>query len=186
LQTGQYRELLDSVPGLLLSQRDDEGFWLAAMAGSFATVEWENGGENLRRFFLALDVLAAAAFEPQELQGQSHQQAYLRSLKRQEADRRNLTRLLEAQGWRVVPVPSLSEVEGGVNYLNGLHDVRHYFLPVYGGLYAALDVAAHEVFRQELTGVEIVPVRTGASQHRAGALHCTFAAYPRSSPSTSH
>lgn len=179
LQAGRYAEFLDAVHRQVLSQRDGQGYFPARFADLFSTGSGEPGADNLQRFLLALDVLGATAFAPEQVSGNRHQQAYLRSFRRQEADRQAFNRILAEQGWKVVAVPGLAEAEGGISYLNGIHDQRRYFLPVYGGFYAPLDQAAQEAFERELGGVEIVPVPSRASQQRAGALHCSFSAYPK-------
>ena len=111
--------------------------------------------------------------------GTRHAQAYMRSIRRRVADRRALHEQLRRLGWKVVPVPSLADADRGINYLNGLHERKRYIMPAYGGFYAPLDQAAAEVFAAELEGVEVVPILSGESQRRVGAVHCSVSAYPQ-------
>ena len=88
--------------------------------------------------------------------------------------------VLEAQGWRIIPVPSLPDMHRSINYLNGVHDRTQFLMPAWGGFYRELDIAAAAAFRQALGDeVEIVPLQCADSQLTYGAIHCMVSTFPR-------
>ena len=146
-----------------------------SFANLFATEPMDSPVGNLRCFLLAMDTFVHGSITPKE----RHARSYLRSFGRRERERKELSSLLSAQGWRVVAVPSLADGNRSINFLNGLHGRDRYLMPAYGGLYQQLDAAAASVFRREFgTAVEVIPVLCGESQRRVGALHCSAAVYP--------
>ncbi len=76
------------------------------------------------------------------------------------------------------PVPSLSEAGRSLTYVNGIHDRTRYLMPAYGGLYRSVDEAAAAVFERVLgPDVHVIPVLSGESQRRSGAVHCAVSVY---------
>lgn len=141
----------------------------------FSVAPHDSGVGNLQCFLLALDTFVHEAIRPASAEAA----AYLATFARRERDRMALNDLLRSLGWRVVPVPSLSDERRGINYLNGLHVRGRYLMPAWGGLYAPLDDAARRAFERELgAGVRVEPIHCAESQRRAGALHCSVAVYP--------
>lgn len=147
-----------------------------SFANLFAIGPMDSPVGNLRCFLLAMDTFVHEAITPND----RHARSYIRSFARRERERRQLAALFSAQGWRVVAVPSLADGNRSINFLNGLHTRGRYLMPAYGGLYQRLDAAAAGVFRREFGDeVEVIPVLSGESQRRAGALHCSASVYPQ-------
>ena len=160
---------------------EDEAF-PAAFGSMFTVRSAESGGQNARRFMLALDVLTAAELTKAQLSDESVplvMRRYARSLKNRETDRAELIAKLKKLEFIVRRIPSLSDEEASINYINGVHLLNAYLMPTFAGHYAPLDAAARSAFADAFgPEVEIVPIRTGALQARYGGLHCVTAVYP--------
>lgn len=168
---------LDRIGPVLSKQMNKQGRFSVPFARVFAVDEVDSPVGNLQRFLLAMDTFVHAHIRPTERQAE----AYLSSFGRRAADREELNTLLSNLGWKVVGVPSLADGNRSINYLNGIHDRGHYYIPAYGGLFAPLDDAAAKVFRDELgTEIAVVPILCGESQRRVGAIHCSVNLYPLS------
>lgn len=153
------------------------GLFPQRIAELLSTGPGDSGIGNLQCLMLAMDLLTATTIAPPALPADRHGRAYLLSFQRRAADRRVMHRRLADAGFRVIPVPSVSEPERGVNALNGLHDSRCYLMPGYGGLYSRLDDAAAGVFRQHMgPGIEIIRVLCAETQRRSGGLRCAVSA----------
>ncbi|MFQ5430426.1 MAG: hypothetical protein ACE5E1_08970 [Phycisphaerae bacterium] len=180
LKTGRDGDVLQRVGGAVAKQIDARRRYPASLAKFFGRGETDAPIANFQRFLLALDILASTVVKPEDMPGDRNLRAFAGALRRQAADRAALQAALRRLGWRTVGVPSLSSADRGINYLNGIHDRRHYILPVYGGFYEPLDRAAAAAFRAELgPDVRILPVLSGESQRELGAVHCSVAAYPK-------
>lgn len=150
-----------------------------SFARHFSIAAGDSGVGNLQCFLLALDTFVHDAIRPTSPEAA----AYLASFRRREEDRAMQRKILSELGWRVVPVPSLSDERRGPNYLNGIHDRQRWLMPAWGGLYTPLDEAAQRVFEREIGAeVRVVPVHCAESQRRAGAIHCSATVYPRAAP----
>jgi len=166
---------LDRIGAVLSRQMNKQGRFPASFARAFAVSEVDSPVGNLQRFLLAMDTFVYAHIRPTE----RHAKAYLDSFRRRAADRQELNTLLLSLGWKVVGVPSLADGDRSINYLNGIHDRGHYYMPAYGGLFAPLDETAAKAFQQELGNeVSVVPILCGESQRRVGAIHCSVNLYP--------
>jgi hypothetical protein len=56
-------------------------------------------------------------------------------------------------------------------------------MPAYGGLYAGVDAAAAAAYASVLgPDVRVIPVLSGESQRRSGAVHCSVGVYPALEP----
>ena len=166
---------LDRLGPILGGQMNKQGRFGVSFARAFAVDEVDSPVGNLQRFLLAMDTFVHAHIRPTE----RHAKAYLSSFRRRAADREELNTLLSSLGWKVVGVPSLADGDRSINYLNGIHDRGHYYMPAYGGLFAPLDDAAAKVFAEELgTEIAVVPILCGESQRRVGAIHCSVNLYP--------
>ncbi|MCG8409592.1 MAG: hypothetical protein MI923_30670 [Phycisphaerales bacterium] len=175
LKEGQAVKFLEIIGGVLGRHLNRHGHFPYSFAKCFAVDAVDSPVGNFQRFLLAMDTLVCDSIRPHD----RHAAAYLRSFGRREKDRRDLHRLLAELGWRVVKVPSLADGNRSINYVNGIHDRGSYLMPVYGGLYAPLDEAAASVFRREFGAtVSVIPVFSGESQRRVGAVHCSAAVYP--------
>jgi len=153
------------------------GQYPLSMAEVFRSGEVDSGVGNLQRILFAHDWLGAELIPPSGYPVDRHAAAYLRSLRRAEADRRALQRQLRGLGWEVVPVPAISSEEVSINSINGVQDARRYLMPAYGGFFEPLDREAEAAFAAALgSSVEIVPILTGETQRRGGGLHCAVSA----------
>ncbi len=180
LQVGRMEEFVQLVGPRVAGQVDQNRRFSKSLAESFSAGPVDSPAGNLQRFLLAMDILASKDLAPEEMPGDRYAQGFIRSLQRQEADRRALHRLLGTLGWKIVGVPSLADADRSINYINGIHDRTRYLMPAYGGFYEPLDRAAAEVFRRELgPAVAVLPVFCGESQRRLGAIHCAVSVYPR-------
>lgn len=149
-------------------------------ANQFSAGQGDLGAGNLQRFLLALDLAAAHSPVHPNTEPTAEETAYLASLVRRDEERIALAQALERLGMTVVAVPSLSDGERSVNYINGLHDRTRYLMPAWGGLYAPLDEAGAEAFRAALgPDVRVIPILTSESQRRNGAVRCSIETHPK-------
>jgi hypothetical protein len=179
LAAGRIDPFMETISACLGAQSQSFGHFPEEFAAAFSAGPADSGVGSLQRFLLALDILTAHVVGPGELPFDPYTTAYLRSFLRRDADRMELVRALEQLGWRVVPVPSLSEGNRGINYVNGVQDRGRYLMPAYGGIYTPLDQAAKAAFEAALgPGVRVVPILSGESQRRSGAIHCSVSVIP--------
>lgn len=180
IDSQQWRAFMDFIGNAVLAEGGPEGHFPLSLAEVFSTGATDPGVGNFERFLLAIDYAIAWGLPPESWPQHRHAQSYLRSLLQREKDREQLHQQIADLGFKVVPVPSLASAERSVCAINGIHARNLYLMPVYGGLMSPVDNAAMAVFREALgDDVRIVPVRTGESQRRVGAVHCSAAAYPK-------
>ncbi len=178
LSRGRYGEFLEVAARPVFARADSMGRFPVSLAEMFSAGKADSGVGNLRRFLVACDELAASMPETDDRTAESHTAAYLRSLRRRARERIKLRGLLERMGLRVVGVPSLSDEEQSVNYINGLHDASRYLMPAYGGLYSRLDDVARGAFSRALgPGVQVISIDCAESQRRDGAVRCSVSVY---------
>ncbi len=179
LGEGKALDFVTLVGGVVRGRMTPSGQYPLSFAQAFQDGPSDSGVGNLQRFLLAIDLLVSWNIGPRQLPPDPHARAYIASIQRRESDRAELRTRLRALGFEVVGVPSLAEGERGVNYVNGIHDRTRYLMPAYGGLFAPLDAAAATAFGRAFgTGVRIVPILSGESQRRGGAVHCAACVYP--------
>ncbi|MBI4719314.1 MAG: hypothetical protein HY763_16075 [Planctomycetes bacterium] len=151
------------------------------LAGDFVRSPAESAGDNLRRFLLCADLLTATSLaqgDPAWAELPGERQSYYEELRRREADRPLLHARLEAEGLRVVAVPSLSDEEVSLNYINGVHGEDSYLMPVLGGFFSSLDDVAAGIFRFTFDpGVRLLPVSSALTQRKYGGVHCSLGVY---------
>jgi hypothetical protein len=176
--------VLDGLGTLLQRRAVGPGAFPESFAAHFAADPADSGPGNLQRFLLALDVLTAEMSDGASLAKQDldpHSIAYLTSLRRREVERQMVARVLSQQGFRIVGVPSTSEGALSLNPINGVHAKGVYYMPVRAGLFADFDAAAKAVFEGTFgPSVRVVPIRSGESMRRQGAVHCAVSVLPRS------
>ncbi|MCP3979189.1 MAG: hypothetical protein GY716_07630 [bacterium] len=167
---------------LLNPLRDADKRFGPRVTSAFSTSPAESGPANALRFFLAVDLLTAHALTQQQLSdGSTPRQlrVYMASIRRRTEQRAELQRTLRDLGLTVHAIPSLSDEESSINYVNGVHSGKFYAMPAYGGLYAPLDDAAagalHRAFGED---VRIEPIRSAMVQARYGGLHCLVGLLP--------
>jgi hypothetical protein len=180
LPVGRIEEFVQLVGPRVSRQADQNRRFPESLAQFFASGPVDSPAGNLQRFLLALDILASSGLGPDQMPNDRYTRGFIRSLQRQDADRRALHRQLGRLGWKIVGVPSLADADRSINYVNGIHDRVRYIIPAYGGFYEPLDRAAAEVFQRELgPAITVLPVLCGESQRRLGAIHCAVSVYPR-------
>ena len=156
--------VMDALGPHLARRANVDGEYPLSLANVFAVGAADCPTGNLHRFLVAMDVV----------------RGYLAALRRADAQREELHERLREIGFRVVPVPSLSEAGRSLTYVNGIHDRTRYVMPAYGGLFTPRDDAAAAVFERVLgPDVRIIRVLSGESQRRSGAVHCAVSVYPR-------
>ncbi|MBL9030990.1 MAG: hypothetical protein JNM80_04700 [Phycisphaerae bacterium] len=148
------------------------GHFPEALAEAFREGEADFGPANLEAFLMAVDVVAASLGAGPGSRPEDHGSAYLRALRRADAERRTLVQLLRRLGMRVVGLPSFAEADRGLNYVNAVHLPGIVLMPATGGFYAALDRAAAAIYERE-TSARVVPILCAESQRRNGAVHCS-------------
>lgn len=162
----------------LVAQAVGPGQFRESFARLFARGDHDSHVANFQRVLLAVDLLLGRAAGSRA--GDPNTRAYLEAGARQTQARAELAELLRAQGWSVVPVPSLSEGARSIDYLNGVHAQGLYLMPAWGGLFAALDARAQAAFESRLgAGVRVVPIFCSESQRRFGAVRCAVGVLPR-------
>jgi len=178
LAAGRYAEFLELAARPVLARVDEAGRFPASLADVFSVGKSDSGVGNLRRFLVACDELAASLPETDDREPGAHAAAYVRSLRRRAAERGRLRTRLAELGMQVVAIPSLSDEEQSINYINGLHDSTRLLMPAYGGLYSRLDEAARAAFSEALgPGVRVLPIYCAESQRRDGAVRCSVSVY---------
>lgn len=144
------------------------------LAAVFRAGDSDSGVGNFHRLMAALDLLAASDPRALEAANDSNYRVYLKSLQKRQDDRAQIRSILRGLGWTICPLPGLAQGDRSINPLNGLHTTDTYLMPAYGGLYQVLDDAAARTAATILgNNVRILPVRTGESQRRDGALRCS-------------
>jgi hypothetical protein len=170
LAAGQWTDaaaLLDSAINRL---GGNDGHFPLSVAQWFSRGPSDSGVGNLLRLLASHDYLSSLSLShPATPDLRSH----LQSIRNTQTHRESLIAALRQLGWIIVPIPSTSDDELSLNYLNGLQLKGRYLMPEYGGLLAPLDQAAMTAFQRALPGIEVVGVNCGESQRRNGALHCS-------------
>jgi hypothetical protein len=134
----------------------------------------DSGVGSLQRFLGALDTFTALSPAALASLADPYEVAFLLSIAHQERDRAALRRQLQDLGWNVAAIPSLALGNRSINAINGIHTPNAYLMPAYGGLFEALDRASAAAVIAALgAGVQVVPIRSGESQRRDGAVHCS-------------
>ena len=178
LAAGRIAAAVESVSGALVPHLVGPGRFAEAFSRSFAAAAWDSGAGNLETFLLALDLLQSETVRARSLDPNTSE--YLASLERRERDRAELVSALVQSGCEIVRVPSFSDGDRGINYVNGVHTRDAYLMPAHAGLYAPLDRAAQFAFEAALgADVKVLPIATSESQRRSGAVHCSISVYPR-------
>jgi len=178
LKAGRVQQCLELTLAPVFGRVDPSRRFPLSFAETFCTGRTDSPVGNLRRFLVACDLLAVEALGPNIDGPDPYAAAYLRSLARREADRAALRKKLADLGLKIVPVPSLSDEEQSINYLNGLHDRTHYLMPADGGLFSAVDRIAAQHFTQSMdNGVQVIPIGCAESFRRDGAVRCSVGVY---------
>jgi len=155
----------------------------ASLSRVFVSERSDSATVNFQCFLLALDLIESSArgtVEEVLPDPDPEHAAYLQALRRLDAARQAQAEVFKNQGWKVVAIPSMTDLYRGVNYLNGIHHRHGYVMPAFGGFYAPIDQAAKAAFRRALgPELNITSLFSAESQRHHGGVHCTAAAYPR-------
>lgn len=174
LERGPVNEFLLGMWMQLAKLSTQPGHVLETLSPAFAVGPSDSGVGNLQRVMLALDLLASELPVPRGID--PHFAAVLESFARRERERRHLRSQLNALGLKTAAIPSLSDADRGINYLNGIHASDVFLMPIYGGLFQELDVAAQVAVARALGDkVRVLPILSGESQRREGAVRCAIA-----------
>lgn len=186
LDAGRYGDFANLVGEILISQAIGAGVYDEKLAEKFSSgASGESGVANFQSILLALDILVNASMADDQVPD-DRPGGYIRAWRRYLADLAVFRKALEAEGWKVVPVPSISDGARSLNYLNGVQTPQRYFMPAIGGLLKPLDDAAAAAFRAELgPAVEVAPILSSETQRRQGALRCAVSAVPAPSVAAS-
>lgn len=185
LDAGRDLEFVNLLGGALIGRAIGAGVYAESFAEKFTSgASGESGVANFQSILLALDILLNLSL-PDDQVPADRPGGYIRAWRRYVADLAMLRKALENEGWKVAPVPSISNGERSLNYLNGIQTPKRYYMPAIGGLLRPVDEAAAAAFKAELgSAVEVVPFLTGETQRRLGALRCAVSVLPET-PRTS-
>lgn len=179
LEQGRNPEAITKLGDAMSKGALGPGTFPVAFAKHFERGPGDSGVGNLQRVMLALDLLVAEAVaNPAEAGIDAATGVYLTILRKREVERIQVAQALSKEGFRVVGVPSVSAARRSLCTLNGLHTPDAYLMPAMGGFLAGFDQVAQTRFEAALPGVRVIPIRTGETQRRAGALHCAVLSMP--------
>jgi hypothetical protein len=155
------------------------GKFPAALSRFFVADSTDDAAGNLQTFLLALDLLESECDTNAPPAGNAERVEYLLGLRRMSQAQRKQIEQLQRLGWRIVPIPSMTELNCSINYLNGIHYRGGYIMPAFGGFYASLDRAAQAAFGQTLgADIKLTRIRSAECQRKHGGVRCAAAAYP--------
>lgn len=183
----KYSQLLQILWSKVNEFRDEEGQFTSDQADSFVISGEESGRANLSRFLLGLDLLSAAHKEGEKFWGKLTDRGsrkelfeYYRLLLEREKQRIQLKKHLLSLGIEVIPLPSTSDDDVSLNYLNAVQDLDAVYLPAFGGMFQDIDHKVLEIVRSSLGNrVKIYPIRNSMTQSQCGGVHCSVSVYGR-------
>jgi hypothetical protein len=171
-EASRFTQVLDLIGPSLARAARGPGQFPLSLADHFQRGPADSGVGNVLRLLGALDTSTALGRSTKDID--PYLAAYLRAIERQEQDRALIKEQLSILGWTVHAVPSLAMGNRSLNVLNGIHTPRSFLMPAYGGLFAPLDAAAATSIAHAFNGaVEVIPILSGESQRRDGAVHCS-------------
>ena len=182
LSAGRDVEVVRSLKTAIPRRPMETNVFPASFSRLFVSGSMDSAAGNFQCFLLSLDLLESSAERPGQINRDPDpvRPAYLQALRRLDAARQSQVDVFKSQGWKVVAIPSMTDLYRGINYLNGIHHREGYVMPAFGGFYAPLDHAATAAFRRALgSEFKITSILSAESQRHHGGVHCTTAAYPR-------
>jgi hypothetical protein len=180
LDAGHDDEFVNEVAPAIMKLAGPQGAFSSSSSRWFSAEKVDSGSANLQRFLLAIDTLACRGGADQRLPTEPFARAYIVAMRQRDKDRAALHARLAAIGCEVIAVPSTADEDRSVNYINALHEPGRVFMPAYGGFLLPMDKAAADAFSRSLgPEISIVPILSGESQRRLGAVHCSAAIYHR-------
>ncbi|MGA1874721.1 MAG: hypothetical protein ACMUIA_03850 [bacterium] len=186
-QSREQDQLLKILWSKMNEFRDGEGQFVSDKAELFMVSAEESGSLNLSRFLLGLDFLSAAHQDrekfweklvTQDAREDLYKYYYL--LLEREEQRTLLRKQLLLKGIKVIPLPSMSDDEVSLNYLNAIHDLDAVYLPAFGGIFQEVDNEVLEIVKGSLGhNIKIHLVRNSVTQSQCGGVHCSVSVYAR-------
>jgi hypothetical protein len=156
-----------------------QGHLPLSFAKAFSSSAGDSGVGNVQQFWFAIDLIMSYGLNLATIQD-VNLRTYYESLRRLREERDGLHHAISELGLKTVTIPSMSHGKRGINAINGIQANGVYLMPAHGGIYAALDEAAEKAFAAAMgSDVKIIRIHAAESQRRGGAVHCSFAAYPR-------
>ena len=105
---------------------------------------------------------------------------YYRLLLEREEQRIQLKKHLLSLGIEVVSLPSTSDDDVSLNYINAVQDLDAVYLPAFGGMFQDIDRKVLEIVKGSLGNkVKIHPIRNSVTQSQCGGVHCSVSVYGR-------
>lgn len=177
LAAGRDEAVVRQISEVVQKARGESSTLPDKLAAGFALDKTDSAAGNLQTFLLALDILESAL---PDVKGTPERRAYLQALRCMHERCEAQTTQLRGLGWKLVTIPSMTDLFRSINYLNGVHHKGGYLMPVFGGLYAPLDRIAAARFQAVLgSEIRMQPIRSAECQRYHGGVHCTVAAYPK-------
>ena len=103
---------------------------------------------------------------------------YYRLLLEREKQRTQLKKHLLSLGIEVIPLPSTSDDDVSLNYINAVQDLNAVYVPAFGGMFQDIDRKVFEIVQRSLGGkVKIHPIRNSVTQSQCGGVHCSVSVY---------
>lgn len=167
--------------------RDEKGQFISDKAEFFAVSGEESGRVNLSRFLLGLDLLSAAHKQREKFWASLADQdarrdlfEYYRLLLEREEQRAQLKKRLLSLGIEVISLPSTSDDDVSLNYINMIQDLTTVYLPAFGGMFQDIDQKVVGTLQGFLGSmVRIHQIRNSATQSQCGGIHCSVSVYGR-------
>lgn len=131
----------------------------------------DSGVGNFQRFLASCDYVCSGCTTISTTPARTE---FLQSIRKSQLHRAEMVAQLKQLGWKITYIPSTSDDELSLNYLNGVQLREQFLMPAYGGLFGELDEAAHASFERALPGLKVIDIHCGESQRRNGALHCSI------------
>jgi len=105
---------------------------------------------------------------------------YYRLLLEREEQRVQLKKFLLSLGIEVIPLPSTSDDDVSLNYINAVQDLDSVYVPAFGGMFQDIDRKVLEIVQGSLgSKVKIYPIRNSVTQSQCGGVHCSVSVYGR-------
>lgn len=147
----------------------------------------ESGGINVTRFLNALDIFTALHRDGvifwEKLTDNPNKEGfftYYRNLLDKEFQRLQLKSRLLSMGIEISLLPSTSDGEASLNYINAVHDLNAVYLPAFGGMFREIDKKVFQIVKNSLGHkVEVHLIRNSMTQSQSGGVHCSVSVYGR-------
>lgn len=179
LETSDEARRALALADLIERARSAPGSAPSPMVAAFKVDAMDSGSANLACFCVGLDWLICASPEDLPATISGARREYLGAMRRKLARLAEQKRALEKDGFRTVAIPSMPDLQIGMNYLNGIHDRSRFLMPAYGGFYQGADELAVRSFAAVFgPKIRVIPIPCADMQWQHGALHCMVSIFP--------